>query len=74
MREQERVKVEAERKANEAEMEKILGTEKFQQFKAKQAERQHKMMERMKARRFKGPRGQAFMEKHELPAGKEVQK
>lgn len=53
MHEQEMAKVKAEREANEAEMEKILGTEKFQQFKAIQAERQHKMMEKMKERRFK---------------------
>lgn len=46
MREQQMAKVETERKANDAEMEKILGTEKFQQFKAKQAERQQKMKDR----------------------------
>jgi protein CpxP len=53
MREEQMAKVETEHKANDAEMEKILGTEKFQQFKAKQAERQQKMKERMKERRFK---------------------
>ncbi|MDD4991967.1 MAG: hypothetical protein PHR83_07030 [Paludibacter sp.] len=74
MREHEKAKFEAERKANDAEMEKILGAEKFQQLKAKQAERQHKMMDRMKERRFKGPKGPAFHENQEQPAEKEVQK
>jgi len=62
LREQEMSKMEAARKANDAEMEKILGTEKFQQFKAKQAEREQKMKERMHEKRFKGPKG------HSLPA------
>jgi Spy/CpxP family protein refolding chaperone len=73
MREQEKAKLEADRKANDAEMEKILGTEKFQQFKAKQAERQHRMMEKMKNRRFNGPAGPGRHERHEMPAEKEVQ-
>ena len=51
--EQEIAKVEAEKKANDAEMEKILGAEKFKQFKAAQTERQQKlegMKKRMMAR------------------------
>lgn len=60
LREQEMSKMEAARKANDAEMEKILGTEKFQQFKAKQAEREQKMKEKMQNKRFKGPKGHAF--------------
>jgi len=46
LREQEKAKFEADHKANDAEMEKILGTEKFQQFKAKQAEREKKLNEK----------------------------
>ena len=62
LREQEMAKVEAERKANDTEMEKILGTEKFQQFKAKQAERMEKMKDRRASRdgnrhEFPGKRG-----------------
>jgi len=54
MHEQEIAKVEAERKANDAEMEKILGAEKFKQFKTIQTERHQKlegMKEGMMARR-----------------------
>lgn len=60
MREQQMAKVEAEHKANDVEMEKILGTEKFQQFKAKQAERQQKMKDRrfgQNRSNFHGERG-----------------
>lgn len=46
LREQEMAKIEAARKANDTEMEKILGTEKYQQFKAKQAERVQKMKDK----------------------------
>ena len=57
LREQEKAKFEADRKANDAEMEKILGAEKFQQFKAKQAEREQKMKEGMRKRHFRNPNG-----------------
>ena len=60
MRDQEMAKMEVERKANDAEMEKILGADKFQQFKAKQAERMGKMKERIQDRRFKSPKVHAF--------------
>lgn len=60
LKEQEMAKMEAERKANDTEMEKILGTEKFQQFKAKQAERMEKMKDKMQNRRFKNQKGHAF--------------
>lgn len=60
LKEQEMAKFEAERKANDAEMEKILGADKFQQLKAKQAERMENMKDRMQERRFKGPKGHAF--------------
>lgn len=58
MKEQEMAKMDAERKANEAEMEKILGTEKYQQFKTKQAEKMQKMKE-MKEKHFRNPNGPA---------------
>lgn len=46
VREQQRLKAEDMRKANEAEMEKILGPEKFAQHKAQVADRQAKIAER----------------------------
>lgn len=46
VREQQRLKAEEMRKANEAEMEKILGPEKFAQHKAQMTERRERMAER----------------------------
>lgn len=46
LKEQEMAKFESERKANDAEMEQIIGAEKFQQLKAKQTQRIEKMKER----------------------------
>lgn len=46
VREQQRLKAEDMRKANEAEMEKILGPEKFAQHKAQMTERRERMAER----------------------------
>jgi len=57
LREQEKAKFEADRKSNDAEMEKILGTEKFQQFKAKQAEREQKMNEKRNGKQAKNHKG-----------------
>jgi Spy/CpxP family protein refolding chaperone len=74
MKEQEMAKFEAERKANDAEMEKILGAEKFQQFKAKQAERQEKMKEKMKKGHFRNQNGPHAGEKHGMRPEKEVAK
>jgi len=42
-----RLKLEAERKTQDAELEKIIGTEKFQKLQALRAERQEKMKQRM---------------------------
>lgn len=67
MDEQEIAKVEAERKANDAEMEKILGAEKFKQFKATQTERQQKL-EGMKGRMMARMNNQdRFGERREIP-------
>lgn len=52
-KEKDLTKREEMRKANDAELEKILGAEKFKQFKAKQAER----MEKMKQKAGKRTRG-----------------
>ncbi|MEI7505115.1 MAG: hypothetical protein WCJ61_17710, partial [Paludibacter sp.] len=46
MKEQEKAKFESERNAQESEMEKIIGAEKFQQLKAKQNQHHEKMKQR----------------------------
>lgn len=58
--EQQKAKMEAMKKTHETEMEKILGPEKFQQWKVKQAEKHEKMMKKMKKQRHMGemPRGE----------------
>lgn len=58
LKEQEMAKMVAERNAQEAEMEKIIGAEKFQQLKAKQEQRHEKVKqhhEKMKQRREMTP-------------------
>lgn len=49
LKEQEKARFESERKAQDAEMEQIIGAEKFQQLKAKQAQRIEKMKDRRQA-------------------------
>jgi len=64
LKEQEMAKMETERKANEAEMEKIIGTEKFQQLKAKQDQRHEKMKQhlgKMKHHREMAPRDSSMV-------------
>jgi len=46
LKEQEKAKFESERNAQESEMEKIIGAEKFQQLKAKQNQHHEKMKQR----------------------------
>jgi Spy/CpxP family protein refolding chaperone len=74
LKEQEMTKFENERKSNDAEMEKILGTEKFQQFKAKQAERMEKLKAKMGKGHFRNSNGPERGENHGPRAEKEAAK
>jgi len=54
MRDEMKAKIESERKANDQELAKILGQEKFQKFEVMRAERMGEMKGRMKERMHDG--------------------